>query len=459
MKVVCIGSGYVGSVTASAFALLGHHTTVIDIDESKIKLMQAGKSPIYEPGLDQLISLMIGKTLFAETSFDTISTADAIFICVGTPSNPDGTVDMNYVKQVSQQIATHLNPNSYSIIVNKSTVPVGTVDLVTSIVEKNSSLRSGIHFSVVSNPEFLREGCALEDVLFPDRIIIGTENERAKTVMRQLYDNLLNRHQFEKWTEVFDFFEQLDKPKAVYFETDAKSAELIKYASNAFLSVKISYINEIARLCDALGAQVQEVARGMGLDDRIGSKFLQVSSGWGGSCFPKDTLEILSTSQKYGSELSIVKAAVTSNEAMQKYCILKIRNELKSLFGKTIGILGLTFKPNTDDARQSQAQIIIRQLLELGANVQVHDPKGMEMFKEINSDLPIVYCANPEDTASHADAVVLLTHWECYLQMNWNNLYPHMRYPYILDTRNVLPSKELHSIGFKVEGLGISSYL
>jgi len=456
MRVVCVGSGYVGSVTAAAFAFLGHDTTVIDIDPNKIRMIQSGNSPIYEPELDRLISMTIEKTLHAETGYDSVNQADIIFICVGTPSKADGTVDLTYVTQVAEQIAPRLNPDSFTVIVNKSTVPVGTAERVTGIVKQISGLQAGIHFSVVSNPEFLREGSALEDVFFPDRIVIGTESEKAKIIMRELYDRLVKRHDYEQWSETFSCLSQHDKPPAIYFETDSKSAEMIKYASNAFLSVKISYINEVARLCDALGAQVQHVAKGMGLDDRIGNKFLQVSSGWGGSCFPKDTIELLSTSQKYGRELTVVKAAIDSNLAMHEYCVDKIKSRLKSLNGKTIGILGLTFKPNTDDVRKSQAQVIIAKLLELGANIKVHDPKGMEMFQKFNMEFPISYCEKPEETAQYADAIVLLTHWDQYLQLDWSELYSRMSNPYILDTRNVLPRSELIHMGFQVEGLGTS---
>jgi len=456
MRVVCVGSGYVGSVTAAAFAFLGHDTTVIDIDPNKIRMIQSGNSPIYEPELDRLISMTIEKTLHAETGYDSVNQADIIFICVGTPSKADGTVDLTYVTQVAEQIAPRLNPDSFTVIVNKSTVPVGTAERVTGIVKQISGLQAGIHFSVVSNPEFLREGSALEDVFFPDRIVIGSESEKAKIIMRELYDRLVKRHDYEQWSETFSCLSQHDKPPAIYFETDSKSAEMIKYASNAFLSVKISYINEVARLCDALGAQVQHVAKGMGLDDRIGNKFLQVSSGWGGSCFPKDTIELLSTSQKYGRELTVVKAAIDSNLAMHEYCVDKIKSRLKSLNGKTIGILGLTFKPNTDDVRKSQAQVIIAKLLELGANIKVHDPKGMEMFQKFNMEFPISYCEKPEETAQYADAIVLLTHWDQYLQLDWSELYSRMSNPYILDTRNVLPRSELIHMGFQVEGLGTS---
>lgn len=457
MNVVCIGSGYVGSVTGTAFAVLGHKTTIIDIDQNKVDLMNSGKSPIYEPGLDELVQKYIGKTLFATASYDVVMEADVIFIGVGTPSKKDGTADLKYIKQAAQSIGKNLNPFKFTVIVDKSTVPVGTSDLVTSIIEETSGLNSGEHFAVVSNPEFLREGYALEDVFFPDRIVIGTNDEKARKVMRELYHNLVERVNYDIISRDFVFNYNPNTPKAVYFETDAKSAEMIKYAANAFLAVKISYINEVARLCEALGANVLDVAKGMGLDSRIGEKFLQVSSGWSGSCFPKDTAEFLATSQKYGVELSIVKAAVESNTKMHLYCVEKVQKRLKSLNGKNIGILGLTFKPNTDDARKTQASVIIKKLLELGANVRAHDPKGTEMFKALNGDLDIQYCANSEDVFEKADGVILLTHWDEYLEINWDKVRQKMRIPYILDTRNYLRDLQLSNLGYLYEGLGVGS--
>ncbi|MEK3646551.1 UDP-glucose dehydrogenase family protein [Aeribacillus sp. FSL M8-0235] len=457
MNVVCIGSGYVGSVTGTAFAVLGHKTTIIDIDQNKVDLMNSGKSPIYEPGLDELIQKYIGKTLFATTSYDVVMEADVIFIGVGTPSKENGTADLKYIKLAAQSIGKNLNPFKFTVIVDKSTVPVGTSDLVASIIEETSDLNSGEHFAVVSNPEFLREGYALEDVFFPDRIVIGTNDEKARKVMRELFHNLVERVNYDIISKDFVFNYNLNSPKAVYFETDAKSAEMIKYAANAFLAVKISYINEVARLCEALGANVLDVAKGMGLDSRIGEKFLQVSSGWSGSCFPKDTAEFLAASQKYGVELSIVKAAVESNTKMHLYCVEKVQKRLKSLNGKNIGILGLTFKPNTDDARKTQASVIIQKLLELGANVRAHDPKGTEMFKALNGDLDIQYCANSEDVFEKADGVILLTHWDEYLEINWEKLIQKMRIPYVLDTRNYLRDLQLSNLGYLYEGLGIGS--
>jgi len=437
VNVVCIGSGYVGTVTATAFAVLGHHTTVVDTNAEKIARLNAGKSPIYEPGLEELIRKTIGKTLFAAESSEAVQTADAVFIAVGTPSKEDGTADLSHVRAAAQSIARQLNPAAFTVVVNKSTVPVGTADLVAAILEESAGLRSGEHFAVVSNPEFLREGFAVEDVLRPDRIVIGVNHEKAREVMRQLYAELLQK-----------------SPNTVYFETDVKSAELIKYASNAFLAVKISYINEIARLCETLGANALEVAKGMGLDSRIGSKFLQVSSGWSGSCFPKDTRELLATSSNYGCELPVVQAAVVSNWQMHQFCIDKLQRRLKTLNGKQIGILGLTFKPNTDDARETQAAYIVRRLLGLGSMVKVHDPKGMEMFKEVNPDLPVTYCEDACAVAVNADAIVLLTHWDAYLSLDWKKMFQSMRNPYLLDTRNFLDRESLCGIGFAYEGIG-----
>ncbi len=456
VEVVCIGAGYVGSVTGTAFAVLGHNTSIIDIDLKKVECINSGKSPIFEPGLDRLIGKMVAcNCLSASTFFDGVSKADVVFIAVGTPSREDGTADLTYVKSAALTIGKHLNPNKFTVIVTKSTVPVGTADLVTSIIEETSGLREDEHFAVVSNPEFLREGYALEDVFFPDRIVIGTNNPKAKVIMKELYSNLIERINYEEISKLFTFNYDLKIPKAVYFETDLKSSELIKYVSNAFLAIKISYVNEIARLCETLGANVLDVAKGMGLDSRIGKKFLEVSSGWSGSCFPKDTAELLATSQKYGDELALVKMAVQSNWKMHNYCIERIQHQLKTLNGKQIGILGLTFKPNTDDARNTQASYIINKLIDLGANVAVHDPKGMEMFKKLNNHLPIRYLTQPEEVAHRADAILLLTHWDEYKNLDWKHMQQQMKHPYILDTRNFLFNSSLSQSGFIYEGLGI----
>ncbi len=455
MKVVCIGAGYVGSVTAAAFAALGRHTTVIDLDPDKVRLINSGKSPLYEPGLDALIIETTNRQLLsASTYFDEVYYANVVFIAVGTPPQADGTANLSYVKSAARSVGEHLNPERFTIIVNKSTVPVGTSDLVASIIEECSGLRTNEQFAVVSNPEFLREGYALEDVFFPDRIVIGSDHPEAKTVMQELYHPIMERVGYDNLSGMFPFQVNPQAPKAIYFQTDPKSAEMIKYVSNAFLAVKISYINEIARLCETLGANVIDVAKGMGLDSRIGEKFLQVSSGWSGSCFPKDTAELLETSRKYGAEMSLVKAAVESNVKMHEYCVDKIIRRLKTLNGKNIGILGLTFKPDTDDARHTQSSYIISKLIEMGANVSAHDPKGMAMFKKINEQLPVRYCHKAEEVAERADAIVLITHWDEYASLDWKLMRQNMRTPYLLDTRNFLAGPSLSELGFIYEGLG-----
>ncbi|MGI6226467.1 MAG: UDP-glucose dehydrogenase family protein [Peptococcales bacterium] len=328
--------------------------------------------------------------------------------------------------------------------------------MVTSIVSEVSGLIPEKNFSVVSNPEFLREGSALWDVFFPDRIVVGTNNQIAREIMRNLYNPLVSR---EKYYQLEKRYSNLNwegpKKLPIYFETDVKSAEMIKYAANAFLAVKISYINEMAKLCEKLGINVLDVAKGMGLDSRIGGKFLEVSSGWQGSCFPKDTSELYQLSKKYESELSIVKAAIDANFDMHRYVVEKLINFLGCLNGKTIGILGLTFKPNTDDARKTQAEYIIPNLLSLGANVQVFDPQGMEMFKKYNPHLPIKYCVKAEDVAQRADCILLLTHWQEFKKLNWQAIRSHLKILYVLDTRNFLNREELRELGFHYQGLGV----
>jgi UDPglucose 6-dehydrogenase len=457
MKIAVIGAGYVGSVTAAAFAASGRRVTVIDSDPRKVERINGGRSPIYEPGLDALLGSVVGRQLLtASDRYDSISEADAVFIAVGTPSLPDGTADLSYVSAAADSIAAAINPDCFTVVVDKSTVPVGTAGLVASRIEERSGLKRGEAFAVASNPEFLREGYALEDVFYPDRIVIGTMDPEARRVLKQLYRPLLERHNYSSLADVIP---QPAQPKAdtIYFETDEGSAEMIKYVSNAFLAVKISYINEVAKLCEAIGADVTDVAAGVGLDSRIGSKFLQVSSGWSGSCFPKDTAELLSASRKYGSELTVVKAAVESNRGMHDYCVEKVRRRLKSLIGKRIGILGLTFKPNTDDARQTQASVIIGSLLELGATVAVHDPQGKAMFQALNPNLQVRYCDTGEETANGTDALLLLTHWEEYALLDWKAMRQRMRTPYMLDTRNFLRTAPWGEWGYEYEGIGIGT--
>ncbi|MBU7320066.1 UDP-glucose dehydrogenase family protein [Paenibacillus oleatilyticus] len=457
MRVVCIGAGYVGSVTGAAFAALGYQTTVIDIDQSKVQAINEGKSPIFEPGLDTLTKTYAGVTLNASVEYDAVAEADVVFIGVGTPSRPDGSADLKYIEGAAVNIAKTIKPDGYTVIVNKSTVPVGTAEHVSAIVEEHSGLKSNVHFSVISNPEFLREGYAVEDVFLPDRIVIGTLNERARTIMRELYSKLVDMEQPYEIIRQLGFNPQRESGLPVYFETDTRSAEMIKYASNAFLAVKISYINEVARLCEAMQANVLEVSKGMGLDSRIGNKFLQVSSGWSGSCFPKDTAEFLAASRKHGRELNVVKAAMESNLEMHAYIVEKVKKKLGTLYGKTIGVLGLTFKPNTDDTRHTQASFIIRGMINQGASVKVHDPQGMEMFHIFNPNLAVTYCHAAEEVADQSDAIVLLTHWEDYALLNWSDMGSRMNHKYVLDTRNFLSAGMMTQLGYHYEGIGIGN--
>jgi UDPglucose 6-dehydrogenase len=440
MKLAVIGAGYVGSVTGAAFADAGHACVIIDVDPGKVRAINAGKSPIYEPGLEEVIRRAVEqRNLSATESFEAVREADAVFIAVGTPSLPNGEADLQYVRSAARSAGQHLNPDKFTAVVNKSTVPVGTSELVAALIEEESGLRSDEHFAVVSNPEFLREGYALQDVMNPDRIVIGTHHPEARRMMRALY---------RRWIE-------REAGAPVYFETDPKSAELVKYASNAFLSVKVSFINEVARFCEAVGANALDVAKGMGLDPRIGAQYLQISSGWSGSCLPKDTAELLAASRKYKCGMPIVEAAVESNLRMHEYCVEKVRQKLKTLAGKRIGILGLTFKPDTDDARKTQASYIIGRLLELGAAVSAHDPKGIAAFREMNPHLRVRYCEQAEDAADKADAIVLLTHWAEYARLDWPRVHRNMRNPYILDTRNFLLELQLAELGFHYEGIGL----
>ncbi|WP_274362157.1 UDP-glucose dehydrogenase family protein [Paenibacillus thermotolerans] len=451
MNIVCIGSGYVGTVTACAFASLGHHTTVIDIDKRKVDMINQGKSPVYEPFLNMLLAKSIPEYLQASVAFDAVKRADLVFICVGTPAGEDGSADLSFIRSAAESLAANLDPGRFTVIATKSTVPVGTGELVSSIVGRVSGLKEGTHFAIAGNPEFLREGRAVEDVFFPDRIVVGTKDTRAGELLRTAYRPFVSR---SYPSFIMELFEGKSR-ETVYFETDPKSAELIKYVSNAYLAVKVSYINEVARLCDALGANVADVSRGMGLDARIGEQFLQVSPGWGGSCFPKDTQELLASSVRCGRPMEIVKAAIDSNERMRQYCVEKLKSKLGALNGKMIGILGLTFKPGTDDVRMSQSFSIISQLQEAGAQVSVHDPLGMEPFRKSYGQLPVVYCHDAEAAAAGADALVLVTHWDMYRSLNWSALRESMNRAYVLDTRNFLDGEKLRALGFEYEGVGI----
>ena len=429
-----IGTGYVGLVTGTCFAEFGHHVTCVDKITDKIDQLNAGHIPIYEPGLDALVAKNReqGRLQFVTDIAGAVAGADAVFIAVGTPTSRrgDGYADLTYIYEASRELAAHLQ--GYTVIVDKSTVPVGTARQVDRIIKEQNPEAD---FDVASNPEFLREGAAISDFMRPDRVVIGVESDRAEKVLREIYKPLY-----------------LQETPIV--STTIETAELIKYAANAFLAVKISFINEIANVCEAVGADVTALARGIGMDGRIGSKFLHPGPGYGGSCFPKDTLALMRIVQEYGESVRIVEAAVEVNAAQKARMVKKIRDALGgSEAGKTIAVLGLTFKPETDDMRESPAVSILPALLEKGATIRAHDPKGMEEAKKY---LPegIQYVENSYEACEGADVVVLMTEWNQYRALDFDRIASLLSKPVFVDLRNVYDPKTMQEKGFTYVGVG-----
>lgn len=454
MKVLIAGSGYVGLTTGAALAYLGHHVTCLDPDRSKIDELKAGRLPIYEPGLDELAGLARGNLAFAigydEVDFESL---DVVFIAVGTPPGEDGNPDLSYLQSAAESIGARL-ASRFTVIVNKSTVPIGSGNWVEALVREAFESRNG-HiptegFAIASNPEFLREGSALLDTFYPDRIVIGAESPEAVDVLTNLYRPILNQD--------FTPPESLPRPEGLIavplVTTDIASAELVKYAANAFLALKISYINEIAQLAERVGADVLQIARGIGLDTRIGSRFLNAGIGWGGSCFGKDTSALVSISAEYGLSMPIVQAARQVNYRQRAWVIEKLLQELRLLKGRTVCLLGLSFKPHTDDVRDAPSLEIAGQLLQRGVRVHAHDPVAAENARRAAPDLPIVYFDSPLEAAREADAVVLVTEWPEYRQIAWDRMREVMRVPLLLDGRNALPGEQLESQGFRYVGVG-----
>ncbi|WPD23676.1 MAG: UDP-glucose/GDP-mannose dehydrogenase family protein [Candidatus Electrothrix scaldis] len=434
MKIAMIGTGYVGLVTGTCFAEFGHHVTCVDKLEEKIQALKEGKIPIYEPGLDTMVAKNAaeGRLQFTTDLAEAVPDADAIFIAVGTPTSRrgDGYADLTYIYAAAKEVAQFLK--GYTVIVDKSTVPVGTARQVARII---SETNPEADFDVASNPEFLREGAAIADFMRPDRVVIGVESERSEQALRDIYQPLYLR----------------DTP---IVSTTIETAELTKYAANAFLAVKISFINEIASVCEAVGANVIDLAKGIGMDGRIGSKFLHPGPGYGGSCFPKDTLALMRLVQEYGESLRIVEAAVEVNAAQKARMVKKIRDALGgSEAGKSLAILGLTFKPETDDMRDAPALTILPALLEKGATVKAHDPKGMEEAKKY---LPegVEYASDAYEACEDVDAVVLMTEWNQYRALDFERLKASMKTPVFIDLRNVYDPENLNNLGFCYVGVG-----
>ncbi len=431
MHICVIGTGYVGLITGACFAEFGLNVTCVDNDKKKIASIKKGILPFYEPGLEELLqrNLRANRIRFTENIAGAVDSSLVIFIAVGTPPRGDGSADLKHVEDVGRKIAAYMK--SYKIIVTKSTVPVGTGERLRNIISKN--LKETIDFDIVSNPEFLREGAGIEDFMRPNRIVIGASSARAIAVMKDLYMPLY----------------LIETPFVI---TDIKTAELIKYASNAFLATKVSYINEIANLCEAIGADVQVVAKAMGLDRRVGPKFLHAGPGYGGSCLPKDTRALLQIAENSNTPLGIVEAAVKANELQKKRAVKKIKDVLNPLKGKTICILGLSFKPNTNDLRDAPSLYIIDKFLRAGAKIRAHDPVAMKDAKKVFPK--IVCCRDAYDAATGTDAVVIVTEWNQFRNLDLNRIKKLAKGQFFFDLRNIYEPEKTRALGFKYYSVG-----
>ena len=433
MRVTMIGTGYVGLVSGACFADFGHTVTCVDKDEGKIARLQKGEIPIFEPGLDELVKDNVeqGRLFFTTDPTAAIRDADAIFIAVGTPSRRgDGHADLSYVYAAAEEIAGLMN--GYTVVVTKSTVPVGTGDEVEAIIKK---VRPDAEFAVVSNPEFLREGAAINDFKRPDRVVVGgADDERARERMTELYRPLF-----------------LNETPIIF--TARRTSELIKYAANGFLAMKITFINEIADLCEEVGANVQEVAKGIGLDNRIGRKFLNAGPGYGGSCFPKDTLALMKTARDYKAPIELIETTVRVNTARKQKMAQKIIEALdNNVAGKTIAILGLTFKPNTDDMRDAPALDIVPTLQAEGAKIRAFDPEGMSEAKHMLKD--VQFATGAYDCLQNADAVVIVTEWDQFRALDLGRMKDTLKTPIVVDLRNIYSPSEMRAKGFKYVSVG-----
>lgn len=431
MKICVVGSGYVGLVTGACLADFGMTVTGVDKDASKIAALERGVIPIYEPGLEEIVekNVKAGRLSFTTELAPAIREAKAVFIAVGTPPLPDGRADLSFVRQVAEAIGENLN--GYKVVITKSTVPVGTGQMVEKVIREKSG---GSHdFAVVSNPEFLREGCALEDFYRPDRVVIGARTQKAVDVMLEIYAPL--------------------KAAGVPFViANIESSEMIKYASNGFLATKITFVNEIAELCERVGADVETVARGMGLDNRINPKFLHPGPGYGGSCFPKDTSAIAQIAEEHGMSFEIIDAVLSANERVRQRMVPKVESAFGGLAGKTVALLGLAFKGDTDDMRESPAIPIVEGLVRAGARVRAYDPAATEQARPLLP--PVDYCADPYDAARGADGVVIATEWNQFRALEFDRLKQLLRQPLIVDLRNLYEPDRVAAAGFRYVSIG-----
>jgi UDPglucose 6-dehydrogenase len=433
MNICVVGVGYVGLVTGTCFAELGLNVTCVDNDAGKIDMLKGGEVPIYEPGLAEMVKKNAGegRLQFTTDIKEGVTSALAVFIAVGTPQGDDGAADLHYVWEVARSIGETMD--DYKVVVTKSTVPVGTGQKVAALIREHQ--KTYINFDVASNPEFLREGSAIEDFMRPDRVVVGADSDQAKAIMKDLYSPLY----------------LLETPFVI---TNVETAEMIKYASNAFLATKISFINEMANICELVGADVNVVAKGMGLDKRIGPKFLHAGPGFGGSCFPKDTAAIARLAKERGYEFRIVEAVMGVNYGQRFIMVDKVKEAMGGdLSGKVIACLGLTFKPNTDDMRDSPSLVILPELIESGASVRAFDPAGMEMAKPMLPEA-ITYCDNAYHTCEGADALILMTEWNQFRNLDWARVQEAMRGNVVVDLRNIYKPERMSDLDLKYVSVG-----
>lgn len=432
MKLCIIGSGYVGLVSGACFAEVGHNVICVDNNERKVEQLKAGHIPIYEPGLEELVSKNVAakRLHFTSSIEEGVDGSEVVFIAVPTPPQPDGSVDLSYIEKVAREIAGVLKPGQYRVIVDKSTVPVKTGEKVADTIRRYN--KQGAEFDVVSNPEFLREGCAVPDLMKPDRIVVGGNSERAIALMQKIYEPFM----------------------APVLVTDINSAELIKHAANSFLALKISYINAVAQICEASGADVEKVADGIGSDKRIGRNFLNAGIGYGGSCFPKDIAAFIAISDSLGVPFNLLKEVQRINATQRERFIAKIRQSLWVLKDKKIAVWGLTFKPDTDDVRSSVAVEVVTDLLAEGAEVTVYDPKGIEKAQEFNLAVGAKFAASPLEAADGAEALLIATEWREFAAVPLDELKERMHTPLIFDGRNLLDPETVRGFGFTYSSIG-----
>lgn len=461
MRVSVLGTGYVGLVTGASLAYLGNEVVCHDIDRERIDLLNAGHLPFYEPHLEAVVSpaRRRGNLVFVPGEFSLINEADVIFICVGTPGLSDGKgIDLRFVRAAATTIGEILEPGRKRVLVNKSTVPLGSKCWVEMLVKEVLSRRGRQHeiqVATASNPEFLREGSAVYDVFFPDRIVIGTEDKWAVEVLRQLYRPIINRSFVPPDSALTSFSDHQLLP-VPFLVVSPASAELVKYAANAFLATKISFINEVANICEVLGADVREVATGLGLDRRIGSGFLAAGLGWGGSCFGKDLTGLMADAQAYGYEPALLRAVLDLNYCQRLVVVKKLQNLLKTLRGTVIAVYGLSFKPHTDDLRDAPSLDVIERLVSLGVLVRVFDPVvSTRSFRRVRPDLDARVCADPYELVEGADALIIVTEWPQIKALDWERVGSKMRRRIVVDGRNVLEGGELEKHGFVYQGVGV----